>query len=120
MKKTLLAILLVLAMPVLWLAAENIPATQPGTQPATQPPVAERLEEARKGRNYLVHHILRKYEWPMMSDEDYIDAVKEIDKIRDLIETVNVEVAQYLSDRSLLNIIVLSINHDSGDIQRVV
>jgi len=38
MKKTLLALLLVLAMPVLWLAAENIPTTQPGTQPTAAEP----------------------------------------------------------------------------------
>ncbi len=82
--------------------------------------VATLLENVREKRNYLVHRILREYQWPMMSDEDYVRAIKEIDQIRELMEKANVEVSRYLVDRSLVDLVVFSINHDSGEISRIV
>ncbi len=82
--------------------------------------VATLLENVREKRNYLVHRILREYQWPMMSDEDYVRAINEIDQIRELMEQANIEVSRYLVDRSLVNLVVLSIDHDSGEITRIV
>jgi hypothetical protein len=56
----------------------------------------------------------------MMNDEDYVRAIKEIDQIRELMETANVEVSRYLADRSLVDLVVFSIDHDSGEITRIV
>ena len=78
------------------------------------------LENVREKRNYLVHRILREYQWPMMNDEDYVRAIKEIDQIRELMEKANVEVSRYLVDRSLVDLVVFSIDHDSGEISRIV
>jgi hypothetical protein len=42
--------------------------------------MAALLENVREKRNYLVHRILREYQWPMMNDEDYVRAIKEADQ----------------------------------------
>lgn len=78
------------------------------------------LENVRVKRNYLVHYILRKYQWPMMNDEDYVQAIKEMEQIRELIENAQAEVARYLSNRELIDLVVFSINHDSGEFIKVV
>lgn len=82
--------------------------------------VATLLENVRERRNYLVHRILRVYQWLMMSNEDYVRAIKEIDEIRSLMEKANVEVSRYLADHSLADLVVFSIDHDSGEINRIV
>ena len=82
--------------------------------------LASLLEKVRNRRNYLVHHILRAYGWPIMSDDDYIRAIREIEEVRSLIEQANLEVARYLSDRSLLKLIVLSIDHRSSEVSREI
>ncbi len=82
--------------------------------------VATLLKDVREKRNYLVHRILREYQWPMMNDEDYVHAIKEVDQIRELMEKANVEVSRYLADRSLANLIAFSIDHDSGEITQIV
>jgi hypothetical protein len=51
------------------------------------------LENVREKRNCLVHHIPRKYQWPIMSDDDYVKAILEIEEIRELIENTDVEIA---------------------------
>src|SRR3972149_350547 len=67
------------------------------------------LENVREKRNYLVHKILRDYQWPIMNDEDYIRAIKGIEGIRAYIESAGIETSRYLANRSLLNLIVVSI-----------
>ncbi len=82
--------------------------------------IAPLLKNVREKRNYLVHTILRVYGWPLMSDEDYIHAIKEIEGIRALIESAGIEVSRYLADRSLLKLIGVSIDHKTGKITRIV
>lgn len=82
--------------------------------------VAALLEEVRIKRNYLVHKLLREYQWPMMSDEDYVRAIKEVDQIRDLIEKAGVEVSRYLVDKSLAKMVVFAIDHESGALTKIV
>jgi hypothetical protein len=82
--------------------------------------IATLLENVREKRNYLIHRILREYQWPIMNDEDYVRAIKEMDQIRELMEKANVEVSRYLADHSLANLIVFSIDNDSGEITQIV
>ena len=82
--------------------------------------LADRLELVRRKRNHVVHSVLRSYGWPLMSDSKYIRAVKEIEDIRSLIEGVGVEVARYLSDRSLLKLLLISIDRETGNVNREV
>ena len=82
--------------------------------------VATLLESVREKRNYLVHRILREYQWPIMNDEDYVRAIKEADQIRELMEQANVEVSRYLVDKSLIDLVVFSIDHASGEIAQIV
>jgi hypothetical protein len=82
--------------------------------------VASILENVREKRNYLVHRVLRVYQWPLMSGEEYVRAIHEIDEIREYIENAEVEVSRYLSDQSLVNLIVISIENNSGEISRKV
>jgi len=82
--------------------------------------IAALLENVREKRNYLVHTILKVYGWPLMSDKDYIRAIKEIEGIRALIESASIEVSRYLAERSLLNLIVVYIDHKTGEITQIV
>jgi len=82
--------------------------------------IATLLENVREKRNYLVHKILRDYQWPIMNDEDYIHAIKEIEGIRAYIESASVEMSRYLANRSLLNLIVVSIDHETGEVTQIV
>ncbi len=82
--------------------------------------VASLLENVREQRNYLIHHILKVYGWPLMSDEDYVHAIKEIDGIRDLMEKANIEVSRYLVNHSMADLVVFSIDHESGEITQIV
>ena len=55
-----------------------------------------------------------------MSDEDYVRAIKEIDEIRDLMEKANIEVSRYLVSHSMVDLIVFSIDHESGEFTQIV
>lgn len=82
--------------------------------------IAELLENVRVKRNYLVHQILRVYQWPIMNDDDYVRAIAEVEEIRAYIETAGVEVARYLSDRSLVSVLVIKFNLGTGEVNRIV
>jgi len=82
--------------------------------------IAPLLERARDRRNYLVHKILRQYGWPLMSDDDYVRAIQEIEGIRELIQDTGVEISRYLKDRSLANLVVLSIDHKTGEVKQII
>lgn len=82
--------------------------------------IAELLENVRKKRNYLVHKILRAYQWPLMSDEDYVRAITEIEEIRAFIEHANVEVSRYLANHSLIGLVVVSIDRKTGEVKQIV
>ena len=81
--------------------------------------LASQLEEVRSRRNHLVHGILRDYGWPMMSTEDYNKLIVEIESTRVLLGKVAIDVSRYLSDKSLMKIVVVSIDLD-GSVRREV
>jgi hypothetical protein len=68
---------------------------------------ADTLEQARKSRNFLVHEILRKFEWPMDKDDGYLRALLEIKERRNDIHNAEMACARILADRTLLDVIVL-------------
>ncbi|MBI2857082.1 MAG: hypothetical protein HYX95_02065 [Chloroflexi bacterium] len=78
------------------------------------------LDTTREKRNYVVHKILREYGWPIMDDEDYVRAIKEIEGIRAYIENANIEVCRYLTDRSLLDLLVVSVDGKTGEVKCIV
>ncbi|MFH0974857.1 MAG: hypothetical protein V1874_03645 [Spirochaetota bacterium] len=79
--------------------------------------LADRLEYVRNIRNYIVHGALRSYGWPFMSDTDYIRAIREFEDIRLLIEEVNREINRYLSDRSLLQLFIVLLDVETGEVK---
>jgi hypothetical protein len=56
----------------------------------------------------------------MMSNEEYIKAINEIEEIRALMENSQIEVSRYLKNKSLAELFVLSINHDTGEISQLI
>lgn len=82
--------------------------------------IDEKLEEIRKTRNRIVHSFLREYEWPMMRTEQYVRAIQDLECSRQTFEQVAVELSAYLSDRSLVELIVVRVNESTGKIERLV
>lgn len=81
--------------------------------------IAERLEFIRTKRNYVAHNILRFYGWPLMSSDKYLQAIKELDDIRETVRESEYVVAKHLQDKNLLSLLITSINHDTGEINVV-
>lgn len=82
--------------------------------------LADCLDEARERRNHIVHRILRAYGWPLMTENDYIRAIKETERARETISVAGLTLSRYLKDRSLVNIIAVEMDPETGDIVRVV
>ena len=82
--------------------------------------IVQVLEDVRNKRNRVVHSFLREYQWPMMSDNDYVCAIQDLETTRSFIERTGVELSRYLSDQALVDLVVVSINHETGEIDRLV
>jgi hypothetical protein len=82
--------------------------------------IDEKLEEVRSRRNRVVHAFLREYGWPMMRAEEYVQAIQDLEDTRAFIEHSSVELSRYLSDRSLVQLIVVRINESTGEAKRLV
>jgi hypothetical protein len=57
----------------------------------------------RDDRNYIVHKILRKYGWPIMSELQYESAIKEILEIRDIIHNSEPLMFKYFKTKKLFD-----------------
>ncbi|MBL7791203.1 MAG: hypothetical protein JNK77_02680 [Saprospiraceae bacterium] len=66
------------------------------------------IDRAREKRNFLVHNILKKYKWPFMSEEDYLNCLLEINAIRRVISESKIEIGQVLKDEKILKLITLT------------
>lgn len=75
----------------------------------------ELLSQVVEKRNYLVHRFLRTYQWPMMSAEDYVRAIQEAESIRSFLQKANLDISKYLRDEELLKLIIVHIDHESGE-----
>jgi hypothetical protein len=75
-------------------------------------PIAERLESVRTKRNYVAHNILRFYGWPLMSSEKYLQAIKELDNIRETIMETEYVLAKHIQDNNLLSLLIITINDE--------
>lgn len=72
------------------------------------------LIEVRDKRNFLVHKILSKYGWPLMSDDDFLTCYKEIGDIRDFIYQAKTKLDAFLNSQRFTNAIVIAINPKTG------
>ena len=75
---------------------------------------ADTLDQARKSRNFLVHETLRKFEWPMEQDGEYLRALLEIKERRNHIHNAEMACAGILADRKLRDVIVLHYDEQTG------
>jgi hypothetical protein len=78
--------------------------------------LADKLEQVRQKRNYLVHGILRKYGWWLMGDDAYLDAIKEISEISQLIQETDQDIVKYIIDRKLLKMVAAKIDTATGEL----
>ncbi|HFA49982.1 MAG TPA: hypothetical protein ENJ95_13320 [Bacteroidetes bacterium] len=72
--------------------------------------IKRNLIEVRDRRNYLVHNILKRYGWPLMSNEDYLKSIKEIVEIRDFINSSEPIITKYIRDNKILDILIFEFN----------
>lgn len=63
----------------------------------------------RDDRNYIVHNILRRYGWPIVSEKKYEHAIKEILQIREIMHRTTPLPNEYLRRNNILNIIELDV-----------
>lgn len=71
--------------------------------------VKNNLIEVRDKRNYLVHKILRKFGWPLMSDDQYLEAIKEVVEIRNFINSSEPVITKYIRDNNILDIVIFEL-----------
>ncbi len=71
--------------------------------------VKQNLIDVRDKRNYIVHKILRKYGWPLMSDKDYLIAITEIAEIKNFINVSEPIITKYIRDNNILDLIIFEI-----------
>ena len=79
-------------------------------------PIAERLELIRTKRNYVAHNILRSYGWPLMSGEKYLQAIQELDNIRETVRETEYVLAKHIQDKNILPLLIIAINDEIGEI----
>lgn len=59
----------------------------------------------RDNRNYIIHKILREYGWPIMSEVNYVKAIKEILEIRDIMHKSGPLINEYIRRNKILDLI---------------
>jgi hypothetical protein len=62
------------------------------------------LKIIKEDRDYIVHKILRKYGWPVMSDLKYKNAIKEILEIREIIHRSGPLLIEYIKVKKILDL----------------
>jgi len=72
------------------------------------------LLEVRDRRNFIVHEILRKYGWPIMSKKDYLKCYEEINEFRDFINQANMKLGEFLNSQHFSNAISIATNPKTG------
>ncbi len=59
----------------------------------------------RDDRNYIIHKILRKYGWPLMSEVSYVNAIKEILEITEIMHKSGPLINEYIKRKKILDLI---------------
>lgn len=80
---------------------------------ATDPALANKLEEIVEKRNFVAHRVLQKYQWPIMSDDSYLEAIRELDAIREFLTDAEVVVTRALKEAKNLDLIVVGIDPET-------
>lgn len=63
------------------------------------------LKIIRDDRNYIIHKILRKYGWPVMSELKHENAIKEILEIREVMHKSIPLINEYIKTKKILDLI---------------
>jgi len=71
--------------------------------------VKDFLKIIRDDRNYIIHKILRKYEYPIMSKSTYQYAIKEIMEIKENIHKSTPLISQYIQSKKILELIDIDV-----------
>lgn len=87
---------------------------------AGQSESAKTLETALKQRNRFIHGFLGKYGWPVMEDSLYIEAIRELQKIRSDIANGARAASQVLADQALHDVIVIELDRNTGNWQEMI
>jgi len=80
---------------------------------ATDSALACKLEEIVEKRNFVAHRVLQKYQWPIMSDDSYLEAIRELDAIRQFLADSELVVTRALKEAENLNLIVVGIDPET-------
>ena len=72
------------------------------------------LDHIVERRNFLVHRFLQKYGWPMMSDEEYIAAIVELNEMREYFSKSQLTLTRTLKEAKDLQLLVVGINPQTG------
>jgi len=75
--------------------------------------LSTQLEEIVEKRNFVAHRVLQKYQWPMMNDESYLEAIRELDAIRQSLTDAEFVVTRALKEAKNLNLIVVGIDPET-------
>lgn len=63
------------------------------------------LTQIRDDRNLVVHQILRKYEWPVLSESGYHKLIDELLEIREFIHKSDPIIIEYIIQKKILDVI---------------
>jgi len=63
------------------------------------------LKILKDDRNYIIHKILRKYGWPVMSELKYEYAIKEILEIREIMHKSGPLLNEYIKTKKIIELI---------------
>ena len=66
----------------------------------------------KNDRNYIVHEILRKYGWPVMSEAKYKNAIKEILEIREIMHNSGPLLDEYIKNKKILDLINIEVIYE--------
>ncbi|MDD5051627.1 MAG: hypothetical protein PHO27_02710 [Sulfuricurvum sp.] len=75
------------------------------------------LEETVEKRNYVAHHILRDYGWPLMSNDAYIEAITKLEKIRFDIHNLEKEIGRHLIEENIIENLIMVLDGENGDLE---
>lgn len=79
----------------------------------TDPGLASKLEEIVEKRNFVAHRVLQKYQWPIMSDDSYLEAIRELDAIRQFLTDAEFVVTSALKEAKNLDLIVVGVDPET-------
>lgn len=75
--------------------------------------IGQSLKTAKEKRNFLVHHILSAYKWPLMSSDNYLKCYSEINEIRNTIHEAELKLSAFLISQRFSDVVTFTFPIDS-------